>query len=463
VTSTTGTSHELWKDGSKVADGPNGELKYTGLAPGSYVVKAMAAGNQGATCSAMTSAIVISQPAKLECSIEVLSPVLCGYPASGSATVHVTGGTGDYTILWSSGETSETAVLLTAGLATVTITDENNCDTTCEVTMESIPCLTNGYCFYTQGFYGNEGGTKCSENGPVTAYDIMYSVMDIQPGKAYIFGKGSRTFTLTLADITSKNIFNMLPGGSKSAALTGVATYSNTSSWKFVPLSTKKNSYGSIDNNLLSQAMTFFFNLGWNPSAGQLEITGNHLVTVKSADCGGTALPEAKPDTFLIPQDVIQFMAANGYGNTLAGLLSLANDVLGGMGGIAPSSVTGALDAFNRGFDDCRMLVEFYNTGIKSIVMNYSPTSGPNKVNHLVYPNPFVDRLHFEFTSESDSRALLEIYSVQGSKIATLFDDQVRAGEMYKLDYRLPSLTTGMVLYKLNIGGQLFNGKLIRK
>jgi hypothetical protein len=461
VTENTGTSIELWKDGVEVEGAVLVDGKFSGLAPGSYVVKVSAAGNQGETCSAETDAILIDEPDELVCSVVMDNPVLCGNPNSGAATATVLGGTGDYTIEWSNGETGATASELPAGTVTVTVTDENGCSSTCEVEITSIPC-DEGYCFYTQGFYGSEGGTKCSENGPVTAADIMSSVLDALPDDKYEFGGGSKIFTLYLSDITSGAIFNMLPGGSSSKALKGNATYTNVASWPNVPLSKKPSTYGKIENNLLSQAIAFFFNLGWNPDAGSLEVTGDNLVTIASSDCGETADLLAEPDTFALPSNVFTYMADNGYGNTLQGLLDLANDVLAGTESINPSSVTNALDAFNRGFDECRLLVEFYNDPLKIAHISTSDLMDVEN-GFSVYPNPFSDRVTFEFTPSLDSDARIVLYNAQGAVIQTIFENKVRSGEMYRVEYQPGNIATGMLFYSVSYDGITQNGKLMFK
>jgi hypothetical protein len=255
----------------------------------------------------------------------------------------------------------------------------------------------------------------------------------------------------------------MLPGGSTPAALKGAATYGNTATWSYVPISTKKNSYGTINNILLAQTMTFFFNLGWNPGAGSLAITGDHFVTIKSADCGETADLTAKKDTFAIPGNVITFMAANGYGNTLQGLLNLANDVLGGLTGISPSSVTNALDAFNEGFDDCAILVEFYNSALKIAVISKTENQMTGEPQHTVWPNPFSDKVNFEFLSPKDAKARLDLYDIRGTIIQTLFNESVKGNQVYKVEYIPENSISGILLYRLTIDGQMINGKLIRK
>ena len=77
------------------------------------------------------------------------------------------------------------------------------------------------------------------------------------------------------------------------------------------------------------------------------------------------------------------------------------------------------------------------------------------------YPNPFTDRLNIEFSSANDTQAKLEIYSITGSKLETLFDAPVNGGVMYKVEY-LPNLVSSqMVLYHLTMDGKTQVGKIV--
>jgi hypothetical protein len=211
--------------------------------------------------------------------------------------------------------------------------------------------------------------------------------------------------------------------------------------------------------------MTFFFNLGWNPDAGGLAITGDRLVTVKSSDCGETADLTAVKDTFAIPGDVLTFMAANGYGNTLQGLLNLANDVLGGLQGISPASVTAALDAFNMGFDNCAILVEFYDSLKVAHVYGTGISQLDKKLDLLVYPNPFGSNsnLKFEFKSPSDTHVVLELFDIRGAKVKTLYNGSIKGGQLYKVEYNGSDLLTGTYLYRLIDDVGVKTGELIKR
>jgi len=87
-------------------------------------------------CTGTTTASV-SQPLADITPVTGSSPATCG-SANGSVYVNVTGGTGTYSYLWSSGSTAQTtANTLAAGSYNVTITDQNSCTKTSAATINN--------------------------------------------------------------------------------------------------------------------------------------------------------------------------------------------------------------------------------------------------------------------------------------------------------------------------------------
>ena len=81
-----------------------------------------------------------------------------------------------------------------------------------------------------------------------------------------------------------------------------------------------------------------------------------------------------------------------------------------------------------------------------------------------VYPNPFTDNIYFELQLMTDSKVLLEIVDIKGSKIATVFDDLVVAYDLYRFEYAPENLYRGLLSYRLIVDGQqMFSGILIHK
>lgn len=96
--------------------------------PGIYDVTLIATNPLGSNTLTLTSYIEV-----------FASPVLATSAGAGSASVIISGGTAPFDILWSDGQTTETATGLEVGTYTVTVTDANGCsvNATAEVTQPS--------------------------------------------------------------------------------------------------------------------------------------------------------------------------------------------------------------------------------------------------------------------------------------------------------------------------------------
>jgi hypothetical protein len=59
-----------------------------------------------------------------------------------------------------------------------------------------------------------------------------------------------------------------------------------------------------------------------------------------------------------------------------------------------------------------------------------------------IVPNPFREETEITFNLSMDTKATVEIYNLIGAKIATLFNDEVTAGQDYTVRFT-PSNTNG--------------------
>jgi hypothetical protein len=171
-------------------------------------------------------------------------------------------------------------------------------------------------------------------------------------------------------------------------------------------------------------------------------------------------------------------MTSKGYYVTVGGLFKLANDALGKVISL-PATITcdsksytisycdivSAIDPINNAFDECKVLV--LNSDAKSL-------SGPGREkvaqtlldnqgtsNLKVYPNPFSDKLIFEFTSETRANALLEVYNMLGQKLSILMNRTVEEGVLNRIEYKPTGLTPGIFFYRLNLDGNIRTGKVV--
>ena len=354
-----------------------------------------------------------------------------------------------------------------------TATDECGNSTYVEQAV-TVSCC-DSYCTYTQGFYGNKNGLGCTPNGTsVNAKTMMTTVMDAQVGDSAVFGLKStgKFFTLFLANITSDDIFKMLPGGGTAAALKGYATFTKTNTWANVPISTAKSTYGKINNILLSQTMTLFFNMGVTTSLSGLAIQGDSLFTAKIATCGSTT-PVSTVDTFKLPKNVVDYLTANGQA-TVQGLFDLANKYLGGqtVSGITASDVNAAVDAINRGFDKCAVLVGWASSSsnlsantINTLSVSRDATTTVTvetaKLKVTVFPNPYSSVLIFKYVAPQTGMAELTLYNLQGQRMATVQRTNVIKGSAQHVQYQVPEYMRVFLIYKLTVGNASASGKVV--
>jgi hypothetical protein len=81
-----------------------------------------------------------------------------------------------------------------------------------------------------------------------------------------------------------------------------------------------------------------------------------------------------------------------------------------------------------------------------------------------VYPNPFNNHLYFELKCNKGVKASIEIFNINGIKLATIFSGDIEAFHDYRLEYTPEKISSGLLIYRLIIDGQItFTGKLVHK
>ncbi|PTN02234.1 putative secreted protein (Por secretion system target), partial [Mangrovibacterium marinum] len=78
-----------------------------------------------------------------------------------------------------------------------------------------------------------------------------------------------------------------------------------------------------------------------------------------------------------------------------------------------------------------------------------------------VYPNPFTDKARFEFASPEATQARIEIFDMNGKLVRTVFDQQVESKVSYQADFIPQGQVGSTYIYRITIGNEVFNGKLI--
>lgn len=132
----------------------------SGLAPGSYTI--VVSDNNGCV---QTNSVSITQPTALLLTTNATQTSCTAN--SGTTSVNVIGGTGGYSYIWNpSGQTSQTATALAAGIYSVTVTDTNSCTATQSAVVISSNTLTlNTSSTQTGCIFNNGTATVNSSNG----------------------------------------------------------------------------------------------------------------------------------------------------------------------------------------------------------------------------------------------------------------------------------------------------------
>ena len=78
-----------------------------------------------------------------------------------------------------------------------------------------------------------------------------------------------------------------------------------------------------------------------------------------------------------------------------------------------------------------------------------------------VYPNPFSDRLRFEFVATEDVNARIDMYDMSGRMVKTIFEQPVQADMSYEAEFKPETTISGMYIYRMVMGDAVYNGKVV--
>ncbi|MEZ4986531.1 MAG: gliding motility-associated C-terminal domain-containing protein [Saprospiraceae bacterium] len=174
-------------------DGALGNEQTTGLAAGMHNVLVTDA-NQ---CT-FSLDFQLTAPQSVGVSLSMTSVSCFGF-SDGSALASPEGGTPPYSFTWSNGSSSPTASGLPAGIASVTITDENGCQVENSITVESPATLTLALTGIDPSCFGGGNGTINAEvTGGTPDYTFLWSNGQTTPFT--LVGLTAQTYELTVTD-----------------------------------------------------------------------------------------------------------------------------------------------------------------------------------------------------------------------------------------------------------------------
>jgi hypothetical protein len=329
--------------------------------------------------------------------------------------------------------------------------------------------------FYTlsQGGYGNNGGSCLGSNAVNTIMALLGNT-DLVIGST-----NTVTIPATIEGATKLN--QVLPGGSGANALP--AGNCVITSGCFVS-PTYLTSGGKINNGLLSQTIVMSLNSRWNNNALLLfPIRSGYLTTQEMNGCYPNTTPSENCDivSIQINPNVVSYLGPNA---TVADLLQLANDVLGGtktpgINGVPSySDISGALNSLVVAFHDGRRFLNYYDTQQGCELLTGSAaieTTAANTATSIVaeketenimtvtaFPNPFTDNINFQIETKQSGQGTLEVYNITGQKIKTIFSGYLNAGKQ-RFSMNVPAGQSSVLFYVFRMGSQKISGKLLHK
>jgi len=203
----TGSLTYLWSNGQT-------NQTATGLTATTYSVTVTATSGCTTNC-----ATLINEPSAITINFTNIVDVSCNGGNNGSASVSANGGTGSLSYLWSNGSTNLAVNALFAGTYTVTVTDQNSCTASDEVTIEEPILLTcsvdinNGSCGLANG------SATVNPNGGTAGYTYLWNN---GATTATINGLGVGNYSVTVTDVngcTTQCNGTVIAGGTASLTI----------------------------------------------------------------------------------------------------------------------------------------------------------------------------------------------------------------------------------------------------
>jgi hypothetical protein len=80
-----------------------------------------------------------------------------------------------------------------------------------------------------------------------------------------------------------------------------------------------------------------------------------------------------------------------------------------------------------------------------------------------VYPNPFREKMKFDWTATKNDKVRLEIFDGRGHRVGVVYEGPVTAGKHYSFDWSAMGLKDSVYYYRYTSSKGVDHGKLIRK
>ncbi|RYY64783.1 MAG: hypothetical protein EOO12_08740, partial [Chitinophagaceae bacterium] len=197
----------------------------TSLTAGNYSVTITDANG----CQGTVGTITVSQPTASVSGTTVVTNIACFGGNTGAINLTPAGGTGPYTFLWNNGATTEDRTGLNAGTYSVTITDNNGCQSTVSnisVSQPSAPLSASTVVTNIACFGGSTGAINLTPSGGTSPYTFLWNNGTTTTEDRTGLSAGTYSVTITDNNGCQATISN-ISVGQPSAAVSGSTIVTN--------------------------------------------------------------------------------------------------------------------------------------------------------------------------------------------------------------------------------------------
>ena len=438
----------------------------TGLGTGIYSVTVTDAGG----CKAQQFFVVGMTPV-ITASASVTN-MNCGEEGNYAIDLDVSGGVGPFTFSWSDGSTSEDREQLNAGSYTVKITDSKGCSIEKEVTVEqtdqwscSIQALPGEpLCGSTGNILQTAIGDADSYLWSVESSDTGWKIESGSSESSVYFSAGSEgssaTFTLT---VTMDGCVQSCSYAVTTCTVDNDEGEDPGDGPEDDPEEDPDDEEDTSDSESCEECFSTTITLvESNNSCNTYEVV---------VSTNGRCRHELSHWSIAIPCGKISDMR-NSHGwkmeigtDPTTGISGFKVDDIGGFGR-TESSFTVRFQVCYEGscYASAWEPIVAYKAGQ---CVGYQALPGADHLASTMsvqsYPNPFREKINFEWVAAEDDYGTLQILDQFGHTIDVLFSGSLQQGSNYSVEWSGEDVNTGIYYYKLVTSRKSYHGKIFRK
>lgn len=440
----------------------------SGLEPGVYEVTV----TDGSGCSRKI-VYVISDPTGITASATV-SNDQCNSEGAYSIDLTASGGSGPYIYEWTNGSTDEDPNGLESGTHTVTITDVNGCSTSLDVEVSGTPpawsCVIDDpgaeiRCSTPGNTLGSTVADANSYSWTVQSSDSQWVINSGQNASTISYTSGgansSATFTLTIVK----------DGCTQTCDFQVTACKDDTEDPNEDPDGNpNEDPDGDPDGPGGDESCSDCL----DTEIVSVEKDGHCRTYTMVVTTNGNCRYDLSHWTLAVPCGKLKH-----YSNSERWKMEVGKDPTTGLYGLKVDDIDnfgGSPGSFTVTFtvcsDDshCKDKLEDWDPKVAykaGQCVAYEIVGGEDPIYEKpegpvckAYPNPFADKLTFEWTADKDDDVVLDLLDTQGNHVKSLYCGRVYRGERYKVE--CGDLTKSMYIYRFKSQKKTSYGKICK-